>query len=55
MRRSAGATTPRLVLEEGLIVEQQACQMTLTCDHRAADGAAAADFLQTLRRRLQGL
>jgi pyruvate dehydrogenase E2 component (dihydrolipoamide acetyltransferase) len=46
---AVGATTPQPVVKDGAIVPRPLMTMTLTVDHRAVDGAAAADFLRTLK------
>jgi pyruvate dehydrogenase E2 component (dihydrolipoamide acetyltransferase) len=50
---AVGATEDRPVVEEGNIVVRPMMTMTLTVDHRAVDGAAAADFLRTLKTFLE--
>lgn len=40
-------------LEDGSFVSREQLPLSLTFDHRAIDGAPAARFLQTLRRRLE--
>lgn len=46
---AVGATEDRVVVEDGEMVVRPMMTMTLTVDHRAVDGAAAADFLRTLK------
>jgi pyruvate dehydrogenase E2 component (dihydrolipoamide acetyltransferase) len=46
---AVGAVEERPVVEEGDLVIRPTMTLTLTCDHRAVDGAAGADFLRTLR------
>jgi pyruvate dehydrogenase E2 component (dihydrolipoamide acetyltransferase) len=41
------------VVADGELVIKPLLQMTLTCDHRAVDGATAAEFLRTLKRFLE--
>jgi len=50
---AVGATEPRPVVEGGQLVVGQVMTVTLTADHRAVDGAAAAEFLRTLRSLLE--
>jgi len=52
---AVGAIRPALVLtgDGDRVCEQPVADLTLTCDHRAADGAAAAEFLAALRQRLE--
>jgi len=44
---------PRPVVREGKIVARQTANLSLTLDHRYLDGAAAALFMDTLRRYLE--
>jgi pyruvate dehydrogenase E2 component (dihydrolipoamide acetyltransferase) len=46
---AVGATTEQPVVKDGAIVPRPLMTMTLTVDHRAVDGAAAADFLRSLK------
>lgn len=46
-------TEPRAVVRDGQIVVRQVMTATLSSDHRALDGAAAARFLADLRARLE--
>jgi pyruvate dehydrogenase E2 component (dihydrolipoamide acetyltransferase) len=46
---AVGATTEQPVVKDGAIVPRPLMTMTLTVDHRAVDGAAAADFLRTVK------
>ena len=46
---AVGATTEQPVVRDGAIVPRPLMTMTLTVDHRAVDGAGAADFLRTLK------
>ena len=41
----------RVVAEGGQVVVRPRMEMTLSCDHRAVDGATAAEFLRTLPPR----
>jgi pyruvate dehydrogenase E2 component (dihydrolipoamide acetyltransferase) len=50
---AVGATEDRIVARDGEIVVRPTMTMTLTVDHRAVDGAAAADFLRTLKTFLE--
>jgi pyruvate dehydrogenase E2 component (dihydrolipoamide acetyltransferase) len=45
---AVGAVQSRPAFAEGQLVEQRVIAMTLTCDHRAVDGAAGARFLREL-------
>jgi pyruvate dehydrogenase E2 component (dihydrolipoamide acetyltransferase) len=46
---AVGATEQRPVVRDGEIVARPMMTMTLTLDHRAVDGAEAADFLRTVK------
>ena len=46
---AVGATTDKPVVRDGEIVPRPLMTMTLTVDHRAVDGAEAADFLRTVK------
>jgi pyruvate dehydrogenase E2 component (dihydrolipoamide acetyltransferase) len=46
---AVGATEQRPVVRDGDIVPRPMMTMTLTVDHRAVDGAEAADFLRTVK------
>jgi len=46
---AVGATEDRPVVRDGEIVARPMMTMTLTVDHRAVDGAEAADYLRTLK------
>jgi pyruvate dehydrogenase E2 component (dihydrolipoamide acetyltransferase) len=51
---AVGAADPRpVVAEDGEVVVRPTMTMTLTCDHRAVDGAVAADFLRTVKAFLE--
>jgi pyruvate dehydrogenase E2 component (dihydrolipoamide acetyltransferase) len=50
---AVGATEDRAVVEDGSVVIRPMMTMTLTCDHRAVDGATAAEFLRTLKTFLE--
>jgi len=50
---AVGATEERPVAREGGIVVRPTMTMTLTVDHRAVDGAPAADFLRTVKAFLE--
>lgn len=45
---------PRPVARDGAIVVRRMLTATLSADHRAVDGAAAARFISDLRARLEG-
>ena len=50
---AVGAIEERTVVREGEIVIRPLMELTLTCDHRAVDGAVAAEFLATVRSMLE--
>jgi len=50
---AVGAVEDRAAAREGQVVVRPLMTMTLTCDHRALDGAVAADFLRTVRAFLE--
>jgi pyruvate dehydrogenase E2 component (dihydrolipoamide acetyltransferase) len=50
---SIGKTTERLILKEGRVVAQKTARFGLAVDHRIIDGAIAAAFLQTLKKKLE--
>ena len=50
---AVGATVDRPVAVEGEVVVRPMMTVTLTVDHRAVDGAPAADFLRSVRSFLE--
>jgi pyruvate dehydrogenase E2 component (dihydrolipoamide acetyltransferase) len=50
---AVGATEDRPVARDGELVVRPTMTMTLTVDHRAVDGAPAADFLRTVKTMLE--
>ena len=52
---AVGASQERPVVRDGQIVARPTMTMTLTCDHRAVDGAPAAEFLETVKAMLEDL
>lgn len=50
---AVGATSKRQVWNGGDPTWRDICELTLTSDHRAVDGAGAASFLSALRTRLE--
>jgi pyruvate dehydrogenase E2 component (dihydrolipoyllysine-residue acetyltransferase) len=50
---AVGASEERVVVEDGAFVARPLMTMTLTCDHRAIDGAVGADFLRTLKQLVE--
>jgi pyruvate dehydrogenase E2 component (dihydrolipoamide acetyltransferase) len=43
---AVGAVIPRVALVDRVVVQQRVIELTLTCDHRAIDGATGAAFLR---------
>lgn len=52
---AVGATSKRQVWNDGAPEWRDICELTLTSDHRAVDGAGAARFLSDLKARLERL
>jgi pyruvate dehydrogenase E2 component (dihydrolipoamide acetyltransferase) len=50
---AVGSTEDRVVSVDGTPSVQPMLTLTLTCDHRAVDGAIGAEFLQTLKAYLE--
>jgi pyruvate dehydrogenase E2 component (dihydrolipoamide acetyltransferase) len=50
---AVGAVEEKPVVRDGEIAARPLMSLTLTCDHRAVDGADAADFLRTVRSMLE--
>jgi pyruvate dehydrogenase E2 component (dihydrolipoamide acetyltransferase) len=50
---AVGATRDQVVPRDGELHVLPIMTMTLTCDHRAVDGATGAEFLQTLKALLE--
>ena len=50
---AVGATEEKPVVREGEVVVRPVMTMTITCDHRAIDGADGADFLRTVKELLE--
>ncbi len=50
---AVGASEERVVVRDGGFVAVPTMTMTLTCDHRAIDGAVGADFLRTLKQLVE--
>jgi pyruvate dehydrogenase E2 component (dihydrolipoamide acetyltransferase) len=50
---AVGATEERPIAQGGEVVVRPTMTMTLTVDHRAVDGAPAADFLRTVKAMLE--
>lgn len=50
---SVGSTHEKVVLEEGRVCTQKFAVLGLAVDHRVADGAYGAGFLESLKRKLE--
>jgi pyruvate dehydrogenase E2 component (dihydrolipoamide acetyltransferase) len=50
---ATGAIEERAVASGGEVVVRPMMELTLSCDHRAVDGATASDFLRTLKQLLE--
>jgi pyruvate dehydrogenase E2 component (dihydrolipoamide acetyltransferase) len=50
---AVGTTEPKPVVVDGEIVVKPLMSMTITCDHRAIDGADGAEFLRTVKELLE--
>jgi pyruvate dehydrogenase E2 component (dihydrolipoamide acetyltransferase) len=50
---AVGSAEPRAVVRDGQVVARMTMSVTLSADHRAVDGAVAAEFLSTLRELLE--
>ena len=50
---AVGATEPKPVVRDGQVEVRPMMSMTITCDHRAIDGADGAEFLRTVKELLE--
>jgi pyruvate dehydrogenase E2 component (dihydrolipoamide acetyltransferase) len=50
---AVGTTEPKPVVRDGQVEVRPLLSMTITCDHRAIDGADGADFLRTVKELLE--
>jgi pyruvate dehydrogenase E2 component (dihydrolipoamide acetyltransferase) len=50
---AVGAASPRAIVEDGQIVIANIMTVTLSADHRAVDGALAAQWLAAFVRRIE--
>ncbi len=50
---AVGAMTPRPVARDNTIVIRQTMRVTMSCDHRAIDGAIGAQFLRTFKQIME--
>ena len=50
---AVGSIEERAVVESGEIVARPTMELTLSCDHRAVDGATASEFLRSVKEFLE--
>ncbi len=50
---AVGAALPRAIVRNGTVVAARVMTLTLSCDHRAVDGATGARFLDALKQRIE--
>ena len=50
---AVGAMTPRAVARDNEVVIRQTMRVTMSCDHRAIDGAIGAEFLRTFKQIME--
>jgi pyruvate dehydrogenase E2 component (dihydrolipoamide acetyltransferase) len=50
---AVGASQPKPVVRDGEIVVRNMMRVTMSCDHRAIDGATGAGFLKTFKQMLE--
>ncbi|MDQ3889348.1 MAG: 2-oxo acid dehydrogenase subunit E2 [Actinomycetota bacterium] len=50
---AVGGIEERAVVDQGEIVVRPLMEMTLSCDHRSVDGAAASEFLRSVKELLE--
>ena len=50
---AVGGIQEQPVIKNGQVVPGNVMKVTLSCDHRAVDGATGAAFLQTLKQFLE--
>jgi len=50
---AVGAAISKPVVLDGQVVVRERMKVTMSCDHRAIDGAAGAEFLRTLRTYIE--
>ena len=50
---AVGSIEERVVVDDGEIVVRPRMEMTLSCDHRAVDGAQGAEFLRTVKQLVE--
>jgi pyruvate dehydrogenase E2 component (dihydrolipoamide acetyltransferase) len=50
---AVGSVEDKPVVKNGAVVPGRVLSLTLSCDHRAIDGAVGAEFLKTLKSLLE--
>ena len=50
---AVGAIEERAVAENGQVTARPVLELTLSCDHRAVDGATASEFLHFVKELLE--
>lgn len=50
---AVGTAEDKVVVRNGEFVVEKHMRVTMSCDHRAVDGAVGAEFLRTLRRMIE--
>ena len=50
---SVGKTVDQLALKDGRVISKKVARLGLSVDHRIIDGAVAAGFMQSLKKRLE--
>jgi len=50
---SVGKTVDQLALKDGQVISKKVARLGLSVDHRIIDGAVAAGFMQSLKKRLE--
>ena len=50
---AVGSIEERVVVEDGEMVVRPRMEMTLSCDHRAVDGAQGSEFLRTVKQLIE--
>jgi pyruvate dehydrogenase E2 component (dihydrolipoamide acetyltransferase) len=50
---AVGSIEERVVVDDGEMVVRPRMEMTLSCDHRAVDGAQGAEFLRTVKQLVE--
>jgi pyruvate dehydrogenase E2 component (dihydrolipoamide acetyltransferase) len=48
-----GTASEQVIIQDGAVGTRTVLRVTMSCDHRAIDGAVGAKFMQTLRRMIE--